>query len=1051
MNNLFITLEVPELNSHYAQNLQQLVLNINSNFAKIASLPFLKGDSGVSIETYDEPLYVVEEGGTKVYTDFGKSVIKAIYGVDSFPTDEFTINGVHSYNDLMNVQYIPVFYDRVQGLKYLTVPFMFHDARKNELGMITGDDIAESFEDMSTFVLGKMVCNTETGETEWMLERHNFEPKLYYNTETQKFCWAIGSQRTDIIAQGVEGRAGQSVYAKYCQGGFNGEDRTYIYINAVLNEDNIQDVVDGGGTINDGFVSIDGTNLSVGDFVMVLYNKEVDGGIVEDLSFGKVMEVGGSLCIPYIEGTTIYNSTQNVTLKALLDTVGKTAEGTTTTPNVRGLYVYGETEQSAQNSGRTPRTPHMLWIDGEGIARLSKLKTDITDSEGNYVNQTTQNNPEVDGNGVLQVDYDKFKAKESNATLFSHRNGGQIFSYGEVIKDKLDLWEIPNFISNDIPFKLCFIPNPQLSYVEKTTMSSIPTIAVTTDTDFLNVKQTTSNTNSGKTIVGVGGTYKFELPYLGLTPKDNPLPSNQGVTNIQRATMFQRADGSVTPLSITLKQIELNNNATPDAADENGRNATDNTYVGFRHFLDIPLLASPVSTRTTALGNKEICVYGGTTEDVLEACINNKTYKAKIRISVIQYEIGYNKDGELEFKQGSWKTKNDLFTSLREQCENEDDWYYTVSRLEENNIYKRLTHSDEKYKIGSSQTSKQLTKYIPYNESGDEGWNTATLSSKYKKYTSWVDKVSNYPEQRKNVVTDVIYYILPIEETSNDWTDIFNVLDVEGLNSKSYLSLRYRVMFAKDKDTSENLQTIYINPISENRDNVPEEGFGVFDYEVINKTNQSVADYYSIWKNDNKSINNYFCPKYISFNNQPIKENGTSDIPTFNKLLGKYNDFIWCYGEYPSSNTFADGPGCGRMLPQTVTRIEQNSKWILLTKEPHVTIPSSSKFTFSTHKVNNDSLVNKLSTNNSDFGILRVGDLWMRLLLTEDKGWYIDGELIQTVNVKLEKTFESSDIKVILTNTNNNQGSGSNSGGTGSGSTGTPEGETPEQGMTPNN
>ena len=1019
MNNLFITLEVPELNSHYAQNLQQLVLNINSNFAKIASLPFLKGDSGVSIETHDEPLYIVEEGDTKVYTDFGKSVIKAIYGVDSFPTNEFTINGIHSYDDLMNVQSLPVFYDRVQGLKYLTVPFMFHDARKNELGTVTGDDIAEQFEDMSTFVLGKMVRNSSTEEAEWVLESHNFEPKLYYNTETQKFCWAIGSQRTDIIAQGVEGQAGQSVYAKYCQGGFNGEDRTYIYINAVLNEDNIQDIVDGGGTINDGFVPIDGTNLRVGDFVMVLYNKEVDGGTVEDLSFGKVMEVGGSLCIPYVEGTTIYNSTQNVTLKALLDGVGKTAEGTTTTPNVRGLYVYGETEQSAQNNNRTPRTPHMLWVDGDGVARLSKLKTDRTDSEGNYVNQTTQNNPEVDGDGVLQVDYNMFKAKESNATVFTHHNGGQIFSYGEVIKDKLDLWETPNFISNDIPFKLCFIPNPQLSYVEKTTMSYIPTIAVTTDTDFLNVKQTSSNTNSGKTIVGVGGTYKFELPYLGLTPKDNPLPSNQGVTNIQRATMFQRSDGSVTPLSITLKQIEMNNNATPDDADGNGRNATDNTYVGFRHFLDIPLLASPVSTRTTALGDKEICVYGGTTEDILEACINNKTYKAKIRISVIQYEIGYNKDGELEFKQGSWKSNSNVFDSFKDQCENEDDWYYS----DRQGLFKKLTHNTQKYQIGSTQTDKPITKYIELNGSVDSGWTADSLPSRYKKYTSWVDKVSNYPEQRKNVVTDVIYYILPIGETSNEWTDIFNVLDVEELNSKSYLSLRYRVTFAKDKDTSENLQTIYINPISENRDNVPEEGIGVYAYEVINETNQSDANYYSIWKNDNKPINNYFCPQYISLNNQPIKTNGTSDATTFNKLLGKYNDFIWCYGEYPSSNTFADGPGCGRMLPQTVTRIEQNSKWILLTKEQPVTIPNSNKFTFTTHKVNDDKLVNNLSTNNNDFGVLRVGDLWMRLLLTEDKGWYIDGELIQTVNVKLEKNFESSDIKGISTNTNNQGGS----------------------------
>jgi hypothetical protein len=66
----------------------------------------------------------------------------------------------------------------------------------------------------------------------------------------------------------------------------------------------------------------------------------------------------------------------------------------------------------------------------------------------------------------------------------------------------------------------------------------------------------------------------------------------------------------------------------------------------------------------------------------------------------------------------------------------------------------------------------------------------------------------------------------------------------------------------------------------------------------------------------------------------------------------------------------------------------------------------------------------------------------MRLLLTEDNGWYIDGELIQTVNVKLEKNFESSDIKVILTNTNNNQGSGSNPGDSGDSEI-NPEGNTP--------
>lgn len=1032
MNDFFITLEVPELNSHYAQNLQQLVLNINSNFAKIASLPFLKGDSGVSIETYDEPLYIVEEGGTKVYTDFGKSVIKAIYGVDSFPTEEFTINGIHSYDDLMNVQYIPVFYDKVQGLKYLTVPFMFHDKRKNELGMVV-DDMAESFEDMSTFVIGKMIRNSETGETEWVLESHNFEPKLYYNTETQKFCWAIGSQKTDIIAQGVEGRAGQSVYAKYCQGMFIGDDRTYIYLNTVLNENDLQDIVDGGGTINDCFVPIDDTNLSVGDFVMVLYNKEVDGGTIEDLSFGKVMEVGGSLCIPYLEGTTIYNSTQNVTLKALLDTIGKTAEGTTTTPNVRGLYVYGETEQSANNNGRIPRTPHMLWVDGDDVAHLSKLKTNITDSEGNYVNQTTQNNPAVDGDGVLQVDYDKFKAKESNATLFTHRNGGKVFSYGVESNDKLELLENQNSITDNIPYKLCFIPNPELSYAEKPQTTSFVNPQTVTNTDFLDVKQqTNSNTNNNKkTIVGVGGTFTFDLPYLGMVSEYNQLPTTQSVTDIKQTTKFKRSDGSVTPLSITLKQVELNNNETPPKDDEAttpgdlyGRNETDNTYVGFRHFLDIPLLASPISTKTTITGGKEVCVYCGTTEDILEAKLNNKTYKTKIRISVIQYEIGYNLDGEMEFKQGSWKSLNsDLFQTLENQCTNEDDWYYPV--ILANDYLKRITHKTETYKIGSEDTGKNITKYINKDDTPThpEDWEEGAgiFRIKYNKYASWVDKISNYPETRKNVITDVIYYLLPIGETTTDYTDVYNIV---GGETNNYLSLRYRVTFAKDKQTTENIHTIYINPITENRDT--RSGFTQLEpIGVITDVAQSNSEYYSLFDNSNNPINNYFCPNYARYTPTSDKINGTSDFTTFNGILGQYNDFVWCCGEYPSENIFVDGAGCGRMLPVTVTRFEDTSKWILLTNEPSISIPNTNKFGFVTQKQQNDGrLCNELSTNinPSKFGITNIGDLKIRLNLEGDNGWYINNERIQTVDVTGEKIFKCSDIK-IQSNTVNGGGS----------------------------
>lgn len=1106
MNNLFITLEVPELNSHYAQNLQQLVLNINSNFAKIASLPFLKGDSGVSIETHDEPLYIVEEGGTKVYTDFGKSVIKAIYGVDSFPTDEFTINGIHSYDDLMNVQYIPVFYDRVQGLKYLTVPFMFHDARKNELGMITGDDMAEGFEDMSTFVLGKMVHNNDTGEAEWMLESHNFEPKLYYNTETHKFCWAIGSQKTDIIAQGVEGRAGQSVYAKYCQGGFNGEDRTYIYINAVLNEDNIQDIVDGGGTINDGFVPIDSTNLSVGDFVMVLYNKEVDGGIIEDLSFGKVMEVGGSLCIPYVEGTTIYNSTQNVTLKALLDTVGKTAEGTTTTPNVRGLYVYGETEQSAQNTGRTPRTPHMLWVDEDDVAHLSKLKTNITDSEGNYVNQTTQNNPSVDGDGVLQVDYDMLKAKNVDTNLYQHSgdfiNQPKIQSFGSDTEDKFELSHmVAKFASSNT--NLYYVPNMIVSYTEPTATvkdvgfidiggtvdvgkDDVGNLSTQTVEDKLEViLPSTSNRPSilANIQINKGGTFEFELPHLGLIDNNDPsslLNSKQFVRNV---------DGNPTPIKVVLEKTDLNNN-DPDSTNKHLKN---NTSYGWRHYLDMSLMTSPTNST----------IYAGTNSSVLKLDYDGKLYKANIKYTVVQYEVGYNNYGELDFYKGTWRKPITKYTNIGytisgeprysinlskpEVVETHRSQWYEKATATDTNIPKfhKYTAKDNDYYDGDVNKGK-ITLFVPSNivvepssvlQTSFECEKVDNVAVEYKRKSLNNGRQFKY----RTTVTDVIHYILPVPPQYLTGTDI-DIYNKLNLGESDYACMRYRLFFkGKANDLVENVENIYINPLNEpltyETDGLVAQLTKTGNVDANNKYAQNMVGqngedlskgyiFYPLLNNAQTQYKNLFIVRKDTtrgittdgFNSDATLFSTTyildTSIELFTNNFGKYNDFCWVFGslttDTPQPKT---GLGSGHLLPKSAQ--PQEYKWMIRLGDEKFQIPEAYSYIYSTAKRSNSKEVNKLSTNLNQTDYKGIGiyknesstqpSTQIKYISAMDDGWYINKRKIVTESVLTEaRKIYNYDDSLLIPNTGNG-GGGSNPDGSGD-SEFNPEGDTPNQG-----
>lgn len=1035
MKDFFINLKTPTLNSNYANSLNELVVNINQNFAKIASLPFLKGDSGVSIEVCDEVFYSDDEG----FTPFACAVINTIYGGD-IPEDEYKIDGHSSYEDLKNIKTIPVFYDKLQGKKYLTVPFMFHDARKNYLGEIINTAHSMNFVDMSTFVLGSGIYNGT--EWVWDMSKHDFEPKLYFNSNTQKFCWAIGSQKTEVIAQGVEGQPGASVYAKYCKGVLPDNDHTYIQITSILNDGELQgnEEVDFNTNINE--------HLSDGDFVIVELTSPH-----ADLAFGKVMTVGGVKCIPYFENTTLYGAVNNITLKELLNRVGKSVNAEL--DNVRGLYVYEKNEQTAKTDG-TSRKPHMFWVDNNG-GHLGMLKSE---------EDTIKNEPELGTNSVLNLDYDTTKAKVIDADLYTHASDDpKILSYGQDKADKLELQQSPvdSGVSSGV---ICFVPNPKVVYKEPSALFNAATAQIdfgsndnenTGDSGSESDTQTgttakpvipakipsaqqaefenaldintyipsstteTDDNNKPKKNITMGGMFEFALPNLAVRDGEKLYNTKQFVN-----TYTKNAD----PITVTLQKVELNNN----------KELTDNTSYGWRYYLDNLLLASPIEEN----------VYVGTTNNVLSINYNNKTYKANIIISVIQYRVGYNSSEELAFKQGTWlrnKTIGGKTYTAIELEENYVDWYKVADPQPSSattSYYVRFNATNnETYTVGNYTNNNVVTLFdsmvldsnnqiqLPVTPQGftrEDNDNSPSAPIYYEKL-DWTQRTFKY----KTTVTDVIYYIVPMEELNSQEIDLFSVIKNKGTTGNiadKLVCMKYRLFFKENKSGNENTNTIFYNPLVEpikgkGNSTTPLctliNGDGTSQADNTTKTFKLYADASGIGQITATGISNicFVIPrtqeylKAVKANSLPDKTYLHPSTETVENALGKYNNYIWCSGLIISTkelmldplyylvNKERCAPGCGRMLPQTSNQIA-GTKWLLPLTDI-CKVDSSKQYEFYTQK-SNGAKINTLSTNlrDNDFQKVSIGDVSLRYILEKDNGWYINDRRIVTEAVNTD-------------------------------------------------
>ncbi len=218
----------PNINEvDYAKKMQDVFNNINENFAKIASLPFIQGVQGDSYQLVEKPIWqkngsdinnatLTEDGALLLGSIFNKSfsVGSTFRKIKSEYLKGLTINDVNPIdffkdpegNITNNILY---FYAVINDSgdeeeKQLGQYYYFVDARLKVLGDVyygTDKSILSSFTDYTGFYQYK----PETKK----YDKISILPSLYYDQYKDDICWKFNGNESGVSAIGVKGMDGK--------------------------------------------------------------------------------------------------------------------------------------------------------------------------------------------------------------------------------------------------------------------------------------------------------------------------------------------------------------------------------------------------------------------------------------------------------------------------------------------------------------------------------------------------------------------------------------------------------------------------------------------------------------------------------------------------------------------------------------------------------------------------------------------------------------------------------------------------------------------------
>lgn len=358
------------LDGSFQANLRSAIDQINENFSKIISLPFLQGDAGDSVETVTIKLSESSE--------LKNAIATAIYNNSNHNNHNDanyggTINGVGSWNEEYQNNREVVFYRKKEITSngerfffYSPSLYLFIDDRIKMLSQTLDDSILMSFRDLSCAltISGEADMNPTTGEpTECVFTatKQDIIPNLYYDTDSKYWCWSINGVKTKVIAQGVKGDPGIDAKVFICNG-----EKLANQTSSVQNIIKITEILQPLSDDNTAGVATPET-IPEGSLLVVWFDDNTADGNssnINNCTFGVARHAEN-----YVYISTSEISSINLDLATLISSLNLYRElNDITNPEpenneyaIRGLYV---PDCSDMNDDEPNSYVHMSWADG---------------------------------------------------------------------------------------------------------------------------------------------------------------------------------------------------------------------------------------------------------------------------------------------------------------------------------------------------------------------------------------------------------------------------------------------------------------------------------------------------------------------------------------------------------------------------------------------------------------------------------------------------------------------------------------------------------------
>lgn len=275
------TITVPALDSAtFALDLQEIFQNIDDNFKKIVSAPYLEGQEGRSVDTVD--MLIVENGEL---TEFGRGVASTIVGqeVESISGMDSVCppigGGTHKISDyLFEHPTMKVFckdsQDTYETDDYICSAeyYCFLDMRVEDLGYAAYPSSVTTFSDKTCQIFAKYIQGLDNSR--WEFTKGVMLPTVYYDSGNGCFCWKVNSVKTGIRAQGIKGDDGRPPLAAVVKGDgieftpVGGQVVVNIDINWYLKTYGTEDINENYGE----WEAIENSGIMDGDLVCCLFD-----------------------------------------------------------------------------------------------------------------------------------------------------------------------------------------------------------------------------------------------------------------------------------------------------------------------------------------------------------------------------------------------------------------------------------------------------------------------------------------------------------------------------------------------------------------------------------------------------------------------------------------------------------------------------------------------------------------------------------------------------------------------------------------------------------